>query len=84
MGWWRGCLSTCTPQCVCIWTAAQEGVARHRDERFLAVFMVGVLGGSMSLCVLCSCWHQWAWIALHIPFPKHPSVSLFVLQKLDK
>lgn len=62
-----------------MWTAAQEGAARHRFERFLAALMVDVLGGSMSLCMLCSCWHQWSWIALHIPLPKYPSVSLFVL-----
>lgn len=72
-------LSTGTPECVCIWTAAQEGAAEHRDEAFLAAFMAGVLGGSTSLCVLCSCWHQWSWTAPHIPLPKHPSVSLFVL-----
>lgn len=29
----------------------QEGAAGHRDEGFLAAFLVGVLGGGMSLCV---------------------------------
>lgn len=71
------CLSTDTKHDVFAWGwQLQEGAAGHRDQGFLAALTVGVLGGGTSLCVLCSCW---SWIALHIPLPKHPPVSFFVL-----